>query len=30
MTEEEIDEMIEEADHDHDGFISYDGKFLIA
>jgi len=26
MTEEEIDEMIAEADHDHDGLISYDGN----
>lgn len=26
MTEEEIEEMIEEADHDHDGLISYDGS----
>jgi calmodulin len=24
MTDEEIEEMIEEADHDHDGLISYD------
>jgi len=26
MTEEEIEEMIAEADHDHDGLISYDGR----
>ena len=26
MTEEEIEEMIREADHDNDGQISYDGK----
>ena len=25
MTEEEIEEMIAQADHDHDGLISYDG-----
>ena len=28
MTEEEIEEMIAEADHDHDGLISYDGCSL--
>jgi len=28
MTEEEIEEMITEADHDHDGLISYDGRSL--
>jgi len=27
MTEEEIEEMIQEADHDHDGLISYDGRY---
>jgi len=26
MTEEEIEEMIAEADNDHDGLISYDGR----
>ncbi len=26
MTEEELEELIQEADHDHDGQISYDGK----
>jgi len=29
MTEEEIEEMITEADHDHDGLISYDGRCLL-
>ena len=28
MTEEEIEEMITEADHDHDGLISYEGCLL--
>ena len=28
MTEEEIEEMITEADHDHDGLISYEGRSL--
>ena len=28
MTEEEIEEMITEADHDHDGLISYDGHSM--
>jgi len=30
MTEEEIEEMIAEADHDHDGLISYDGLCMTA
>ena len=29
MTEEEIEEMIREADHDNDGQISYDGERTI-
>jgi len=29
MTEEEIEEMITEADHDHDGLISYDGHYIL-
>ena len=29
MTEEELEEMIREADHDNDGQISYDGKYLL-
>ena len=28
MTEEEIEEMIREADHDNDGQISYDGIYI--
>ncbi len=27
MPEEEIEEMIREADHDNDGQISYDGRY---
>ena len=30
MTEEEIEEMIREADHDNDGQISYDGRCFFA
>ena len=28
MTDQELDEMMETADSDHDGFINYEGNFI--